>query len=480
MFIMIHDDERDSRRDQVREFVKDEIVKELTDMTHTEVIKDAINNLYGIKMTDDEIKYCEADVRFVLDVYKKKKEEEQKMKEIKLFFNSWCPQSNEVLFILFKDGTRNYYDLRHHNIKAHTVCLYIEDVEGRYVKIAFAAIEDWAVGVRNPGESALSAIPDWFEERINNYCKKDVIWNLYYAKDSTGKDTVLIAQNFDDAVVFCKEANFSVPIYIGDADSRDKYFKEDSDDCSILTVTECTDGMPCLATKKYVAEIDRVKEEIKMIHLITGYNNEEKENNAIKNNIWNLYYTRTDSAQQDRVIIAKTLEEATEYAKNRYMGCTEPVWFAEADEHDKNVRANDNTPSTLWTTHEGDKPIVGNHILTAVEKYADKIEQVKRELGIPATGSIEVRYHKSYTRKFENVVKYEEDIWFGVKTLFITDSAGRRIEIPMASIKEYVVDMPNDKKTVKEKITLDKEEIESIIAEMRALEEKLKKIKEEG
>lgn len=112
---------------------------------------------------DHEIKRSSTDM---------KEEMEKKMKDIKLFFNVWCPKTNDVLFILFKDGTRNYYEVEYNKIEAHEVCLYIEDVDGCYDKIAYAAIEDCAIGIKNPGESALSAIPEWFEERINEYNKK--------------------------------------------------------------------------------------------------------------------------------------------------------------------------------------------------------------------------------------------------------------------------------------------------------------------
>lgn len=114
-------------------------------------------------LSRDEIRYAYEDAKACYD---------SEYKEIKTFFKVWCPRANEVLFILFKDGAHTYYDLRHHDIEAHEVCLYIEDVVGRCEKIPYTDIEDCAVGVRNPSESALAAIPNWFENRIAEYTDK--------------------------------------------------------------------------------------------------------------------------------------------------------------------------------------------------------------------------------------------------------------------------------------------------------------------
>lgn len=284
-------------------------------------------------------------------------------------------------------------------------------------------------------------------------------WYLYYAKDSMGKDVVLIAQTTYDADTFWCSADFGRPIYIGEADSNDKRVKAAGDGCSVLTVTERMDGTVCLAVDKYANEIKRAKKE---------------EQNMT--NRWYLYYTRTMSGQ-DRVIIAKTLDEAKEYAAERCDGYSEPVWLAEADKHDIEEKANGYRPSTLWITYKDGKTVRGD------EKYADAIAWLKYKLGIGVepkkTGSIEVRYEDGHTRVFDDVEKYAEVISpLGIKQLYIRDADGRQNRIPLAKIKEYVVDMPNDKKLVKEKITVSRDEMADIIAKMRELEERLKKIQE--
>lgn len=473
MSIMSSDDiERAIGRERVREFVKDEIVKELTDMTHSEVIKDAINNLYGVKMTDDVIKYCEADIAFVNDAYRMKEEQNMKMNKAAQSLISCIEHgdlhSNNVLFILFKDGRHIYYDLTDVRLKIgkESIGLYINNDLICYCrgKIAYKDIEDWAVGVKNPGESALSAIPNWFEDRVNEFTNKmKDKWYLYYTKNLNGDDTILIAQKLDDAIALCKERKFGSPVYMTEADSRDKYFKASDNGCSILTVTEGMDGTPYLTTKKYASEIEKVKEEQKM-----------------KNYIWNLYYTRTKTGQ-DRIIIARTLDDATRYAETRYECYSAPVWLCEADEYDKYVRYSEFGASTLWTTYKGNEYIGDKVTISGVEKYIDAIAYLKYKLGIgiTPTGSIEVRYEDGHKTVYDNVEKYEEACSiFGVKTLYITDSTGTRKAIPLTWVKEYVVDMPNDKKLVKERITVKKEELEDIIAKMRELEEKIKKIKE--
>ena len=89
------------------------------------------------------IRYCKADVQATFDLYRRKvetnmKEEmEQKIKNIKLFFNVWCPRANDVLFILLKDGRHDYYDyIKTVNI-SHYGYLYIENVDGCYEKIDY-------------------------------------------------------------------------------------------------------------------------------------------------------------------------------------------------------------------------------------------------------------------------------------------------------------------------------------------------------
>lgn len=479
-------------RNQVREFVKDEIVKVLTDMKDVEIIKDAMNNLYGVKMTDDEIRYCEADIAFGLDAYKKSKKllnsiygggftfdiyktkEEQSMKMnktiqslISCIEHEHLGDSN-VLFILFKDGTHKYYDLSDLRVKIgkESIGFYIDDafLICCLDKIMYSDIEDWAVGVKNPGESALSAIPNWFEDRINEFVDKlKDDWSLYYTKNLNGDDTILIAQKLDDAIALCKERNFDLPVYMIEADSKDKYFKASDNGCSILTVTEGMDGTPYVTTKKYASEIKKVKE-----------------NNAMKNYIWNLYYARTKSGQ-DRIIIARTLDDATRYAETRYECCSAPVWLCEADEHDKYARCSEFGASTLWTTYKGNDYIGDKVAISGVEKYIDAIAYIKHKLGIgiTPTGSIEVRYEDGHKTVFDNVEKYEERCsTLGIKNLYIRESKGGQRIIPLTWVKEYVVDMPNDKKVVKEKITVKKEELEDIIAKMRELEEQIKKIKE--
>lgn len=84
-------------------------------------------------------------------------------------------------------------------------------------------------------------------------------WFLYYARNLRGNDIVLIAQTYDDAIVYCKEVKFSFPVYMTEADSRDKYVKADVDDCSVLTVTEYPDGTACFATQKYADWIKTAK-----------------------------------------------------------------------------------------------------------------------------------------------------------------------------------------------------------------------------
>lgn len=350
-----------------------------------ESIKNTINNLYGIEMADgcggwtclpdDEIRYCETDAKVISELITKV-EEDKKMKNIKLFFSIWCPHDNDVLFILFKDGSHNYYDVTGHKVEPYTNSLrIISPVFGHYEEIPYANIEDWAVGRKNPDESALSAIPEWFEERIDEYTRK-------------------------------------------------------------------------------------LKEEQRM-----------------ENNRWDLYWSQTESGT-DSVIIAKTLDEAKEYAASRYENYSRPVWLCEADKHDIEVKANRYSPSTLWTSCTDTRLNIPGEV-----KYADAIAWLKYKLGIAAepkkTGAIEVRYEDGQTRVFEDVEKYAEVISpLGRKNLYIREADGRQDRIPLFKIKEYVVDMPNDKKLVKEKITVSRDEMADIIAKMRELEERLKKIQE--
>lgn len=204
-----------------------------------------------------------------------------------------------------------------------------------------------------------------------------------------------------------------------------------------------------------------------------------KEEQSMKDN-WNLYYARTKSGQ-DRIIIARTLDDATRYAETRYECCSTPVWLCEADEHDKYARCSEFGASTLWTTYKGNDYIGDKVAINGVEKYIDAIAYIKHKLGIgiTPTGSIEVRYEDGHKTVYDNVEKYEEGCsTLGIKNLYIRESKGGQIIIPLTWVKEYVVDMPNDKKVVKEKITVKKEELEDIIAKMRELEEQIKKIKE--
>lgn len=180
MNIMSSDDiERAIGREQVREFVKDEIVKVLTDMTDVEIIKDALNNLYGVKMTDDVIKYCEADIAFVNDAYRMKEEQNMKMNKAAQSLISCIEHgdlhSNNVLFILFKDGRHIYYDLTDVRLKIgkESIGLYINNDLICYCrgKIAYKDIEDWAVGVKTlyitDSTGTRKAIPlTWVKEYV--------------------------------------------------------------------------------------------------------------------------------------------------------------------------------------------------------------------------------------------------------------------------------------------------------------------------
>lgn len=197
----------------------------------------------------------------------------------------------------------------------------------------------------------------------------------------------------------------------------------------------------------------------------------------MENNRWDLYWSQTEYGN-DRVIIAKTLDEAKKYAAECYEGCSEPVWLCEADKHDIEVKANRYSPSTLWTSCTDTRLIIPGEV-----KYADAIAWLKRKLGIAVepkkTGSIEVRYEDGHTRVFDDVEKYAEVISpLGIKNLHIVEASGRKNYVPLVKVKEYVVDMPNDKKVVKEKITVSRDEMADIIAKMRELEERLKKIQE--
>lgn len=200
-------------------------------------------------LSRDEIRYCEADVEVTDKIYRAKKKIEH-AEEIKLLFKDWCPRNDEVLFILFKDGTHDFYNVRHHIIVARNNYLYIENIWGNTIHIPYTDIEDYAVGIKNPGESALAAIPEWFEDRIDEYTEKlkeekkmADKWYLYYARNSSGNDEVVIAQTLDDAIDFCKDAGFSSPTYFAEADSRDKY----------------ADGTVCFATQKYADKINYLK-----------------------------------------------------------------------------------------------------------------------------------------------------------------------------------------------------------------------------
>lgn len=344
------DIERAIRREQIREFVKEEMAKEITDMT----------------LRESELAYCKADAQATFDMYRRKVEKNMKMDN----------------------------------------------------------------------------------------------WNIYYAKNQSNEDVILIAHNLKDAFEYTKELNFSAPVYIAEADSRDKHVKASGDDCSVLTVTERTDGTACFATKKYAAEIKIAKEEKRM-----------------ENNRWDLYWTQTECGN-DRIIIAKTLDEAKKYAAERYEGYSEPVWLCEADKHDIEVKVNRYSPSTLWTSCTDTRLNIPGEV-----KYADAIAWLKYKLGIAIepkkTGSIEVRYEDGHTRVFDDVEEYKEYTSpLGINNLHIIEADGKHNRIPLVWIKEYVVDMPNDKKLVKEKITVSREEMADIVAKMRELEERLKKIQE--
>lgn len=90
---------------------------------------------------------------------------------VKTFFRIWQPRQNEVLFILFKDGRHVYCDVNELSFEVHLYALCIKDkFSGHYSDMhPYDSIEEVAVGVRNTGESPLSAIPDWFEEKVNAY-----------------------------------------------------------------------------------------------------------------------------------------------------------------------------------------------------------------------------------------------------------------------------------------------------------------------
>jgi len=233
----------------------------------SEIVQDITDGYCGgwTCLSDGEIRYCEADVE-VTDRIHKAKEELVRAKAIEAFFKVWRPRNDDVLFILFKDGTRDYYNVHYRIIIGRDTYLYIEDIWGNTMHIPYTDIEDYAVGTKKPGESALAAIPEWFEDRIDKYTEKlkeeknmEEKWYLYYARNSSGNDEVVIAQTLDDAIDFCKDAGFSSPTYFAEADSRDKYVKASGNGGSVIRVTEYTDGTACFATQKYADKINYLK-----------------------------------------------------------------------------------------------------------------------------------------------------------------------------------------------------------------------------
>lgn len=189
------------------------------------------------------------------------------IKELTGFFTNFKIYTNEVLFILFKNGDHNYYDLTGHIVIVHDEYLSIvSPVYGCREKLPYTNIEDFTIGIKNPDESALAAIPEWFEDRISEYTEKlkeekkmEEKWYLYYARSLSGNDEVVIAQTLGDAIDFCKVAGFSSPTYFGEADSRDKYVKASGNGGSAILVTEYTDGTTCFATQKYADKINYIK-----------------------------------------------------------------------------------------------------------------------------------------------------------------------------------------------------------------------------
>lgn len=223
-----------------------------------ETIKDLSDYYCGgwTCLSDDEIRYCEADVEVT--------------EEIKLFFKVWCPRNDEVLFILFKDGTHDYYNVHYHIIVGRNAYLYIEDIWGNTMHIPYTDIEDYAVGTKKPGESALSAIPEWFEDRIDEYTEKlkekkkmNEKWYLYYVKDSHDRDVVLIAKTLDDAEKFAEECYMDSNVrWMCEADKWDIKVKDTAstiNGASVLMLTQTDAGSCTFATQKYADKINYLK-----------------------------------------------------------------------------------------------------------------------------------------------------------------------------------------------------------------------------
>lgn len=221
-------------------------------------------------LSDGEIRYCEADVEVTDRIYRTKEEIEY-MDEIKTFFEDWCPRNNEVLFILFKDGTHDYYNVHYHIIVGGNAYLYIEDIWGNTMHIPYTDIEDYAVGTKIPGESALAAIPEWFEDRIDKYTEKikeeqkmEEKWYLYYTTYECRSDsTIIIAKTYDDAKNRAEAADMDSNVtWMREADEWDIKLKASGEyynGASVLTLSRDTAGYSVFAIDKYADEIAAIK-----------------------------------------------------------------------------------------------------------------------------------------------------------------------------------------------------------------------------
>lgn len=146
------------------------------------------------------------------------------------------------------------------------------------------------------------------------------------------------------------------------------------------------------------------------------------------------------------MIIAKTYNDAKMRAEAAGMDGN-VTWMCEADEWDIKLKASGeyhNGASVLTLSRD-----TAGYSVFAIDKYADKIAAIKKTK-VP-TGAIKVTYEDGHTREFDNVTEYKEVLsMLEEKQLYIKNSIGRRYYVPLAKVKEYIVDMPNDKRIVME------------------------------
>lgn len=159
---------------------------------------------------------------------------------------------------------------------------------------------------------------------------------------------------------------------------------------------------------------------------------------------WYLYYTTHECRSDSTIIIAKTYNDAKNRAEAAGMDGN-VVWICEADECDIKLKASSeyhNGASVLTLSRD-----TAGYPVFAIDKYADEIAAIKKTK--VTTGAIKVTYEDGHTREFDNVTEYKEVVsMLEEKQLYIETSIGRRYYVPLAKVKEYVVDMPNDKRIV--------------------------------